>query len=270
MGFKKFVINRTTVTILGIVAGVAVLVGFYIYRVNNAVNPTRVPIATREILPTEEITADDIEMVSISSSFLSDANVITSTESLIGKYIATGTSIPEGGLFYSNQIVEKEDLPNAVFEEIPDGDTIYQLPVNETTTYANSIYPGDRIDLSIKSSDPTTGRVIFGEFISSIEVLAVRDSAGQNVFDVTSGREADFLLFAVPTDLYRYLKLAEWSSNMQVIPVPRNQQYTEDAGATEYDNEQLINLILQNVQDMGGNYSSGSSTTEEETTPPEE
>ena len=99
MGFKKFVINRTTVTILGIVAGVAVLVGFYIYRVNNSVNPTRVPIATREILPTEEITADDIEMVSISSSFLAEADVITSTEELIGKFIDTGTSIPEGGLF---------------------------------------------------------------------------------------------------------------------------------------------------------------------------
>ena len=70
-------------------------------------------------------------------------------------------------------------------------------------------------------------------------------------------------MFAVPTDLYRYLKLAERSSNMDVVPVPRNQQYTEDAGATEYDNEQLINLILQNVQDMGGNYSSGSSTTED-------
>ena len=122
----------------------------------------------------------------------------------------------------------------------------------------------------IKSTDPTTGKVIFGEFISSIEVLAVRDSAGQNVFDVTSGREADFLLFAVATDLYRYLKLAERSSNMNVVPVPRNQQYTEDAGATEYDNEQLINLILQNVQDMGGNYSSGSNSTAEDNTTEEE
>ena len=107
MGFKKFVINRTTVTILGIVAGVAVLVGFYMYRVNNAINPTRVPIATRDISPTEEIKAGDIEMVNISSSFLSDADIITSTSELIGKYVTTGTSIPKGGLFYGNQVVEK-------------------------------------------------------------------------------------------------------------------------------------------------------------------
>ena len=265
MGFKKFVINRTTVTILGIVAGVAVLVGFYIYRVNNSVNPTRVPIATREILPTEEITADDIEMVSISSSFLAEADVITSTEELIGKFIDTGTSIPEGGLFYSNQIVEKEELPNAMFEEIPDGYTIYQLPVTEITTYANSIYPGDRIDLWV-SSTTVEGRTVFSQFITSIEVLAVKDSQGRNVFDVTSGADSDYLLFAVPTDLYRILKIAERSSRVSILPVPRNQQYTENAGATEVTSDQIIELILQNVQDMGGNYSSGSSTTEEETT----
>ena len=61
MGFKKFIINKTTVTILGIIAGVAVLVGFYIYRVNNAINPTRIPVAKNEISATEEITAEDIE-----------------------------------------------------------------------------------------------------------------------------------------------------------------------------------------------------------------
>ena len=53
---------------------------------------------------------------------------------------------------------------------------------------------------------------------------------------------------------------------MSVIPVPRNQQYTEDAGATEYDNEQLINLILRNVQDMGGNYSSNDKSEDNSST----
>ena len=262
MGFKKFVINRTTVTILGIVAGIAVLVGFYIYRVNNAINPVKIPVATRDIDATEQITADDIEMVNISSSFLKNANVITSTSELIEKYVATGTSIPKGGMFYTDQVVEKEELPNSVFEEIPDGYTIYQLAVNNETTYANSIFPGDRIDLWLeyKQSSNEGGKIIFGEFISSIEVLAVRDSKGQNVFDVTSGRTPAYLLFAVKTDLYRYLKIAEKISNMTIVPIPRNQQYTEDAGSTEYNNEQLINLITRFAKDNGGNYSSTTSS----------
>ena len=266
MGFKKFIINKTTVTILGIIAGVAVLVGFYIYRVNNAINPTIIPVAKNEISATEEITAEDIEWVSISSSFLSNANVITNTNDLIGKYVTTGTSISEGGMFYAEQVVEKRDLPNSVFEEIPDGYTIYQLGVDETTTYANSIFPGTRIDLYIEAEDPDTGRIIFGEFVQSIEVLAVRDSDGQNVFDVTSGGQPAFLLFAVQTDLYRYLKMAERISGMEVVPIPRNRDYTENPGSTEYNNQQLINLITRYARDMGGNYSSSSTSSSETTT----
>ena len=102
MGLKKFIINKTTVTLLGIVAGVAVLVGFYIYRVNDAINPTRVPVATRDISATEEITDDDIEMVNISSSFLTSANIITNKEELIGRVVEVGyreeTSNEDGGL----------------------------------------------------------------------------------------------------------------------------------------------------------------------------
>ena len=63
--FKRFFTNKTTVTILGVVAGVLVLFFFYMYRVNNAVNPREVPIATRTIAATEEITKDDIEIVEI-------------------------------------------------------------------------------------------------------------------------------------------------------------------------------------------------------------
>ena len=112
--FKRFFTNKTTVTILGVVAGVLVLFFFYMYRVNNAVNPREVPIATRTIAATEEITKDDIEIVEIGSSFLSNADVYTSANDLVGKYVNTGTSIPKGGLFYTSQIVEKEELPNSI------------------------------------------------------------------------------------------------------------------------------------------------------------
>ena len=52
--FTKFFTNKTTVTILGVVLGLGVLVGFYIYRVNKEVNPTRVPAVsyTHLTLPT--------------------------------------------------------------------------------------------------------------------------------------------------------------------------------------------------------------------------
>ena len=247
--FTKFFTNKTTVTILGVVLGLGVLVGFYIYRVNKEVNPTRVPVAKREILATEEITKDDIEYVKVRKKFFKKADVYQTTTDLIGKYVATGTSIPKGGMFYTSQVVEKKELPNAIFDEIPEGYTIYQLKVNETTTYANSIYPRDRIDLWLKTTQD--GMLVFGEFISNIEVLAVRDKSGQNVFDVTSGRQPAWLLFAVKTDMYRYLKLAENIPGMNIIPVPKNNLVNPDIGSTEYSSQELIDLIDSQVQRMG-------------------
>ena len=55
-----------------------------------------------------------------------------------------------------------------------------------------------------------------------------------------------------------------------IPPVHRNssgnRDYTENAGSTEYDNQQLINLITRYARDMGGNYSSSSTSSSETTT----
>lgn len=249
--FKKFLTNKTTVTLVGILLGLGVLVGFYLYRVSKEVNPTRIPVAKRDIAATEEITKDDIEYIKVRKNFLKSADVYQTTTNLIGKYVATGTSIPKGGMFYTTQVVEKKELPNAIFDEIPEGDTIYQLKVDNTSTYANSIFPGDKIDLWLKTTE--NGMLVFGEFISNIEVLAVRDSAGENVFDATSEKAPAFLLFAVKTDMYRYLKMAEYISGMSVIPVPKNNLLNPDVGSTQYSNDELLDIIKSQSTRKEGN-----------------
>lgn len=247
---KKFFTNKTTVTLVGIVLGLCVLVGFYSYRVNKSVNPQKIPVAKRDLKATEQITEKDIEYVKINKKFLKKATVYTASDinSLVNHYVATGTSIPKGGMFYKSQVVEKKELPNSIFEEIEDGYTIYQLKVDNEKTLANSIYPGDTIDLWIKTE--SNGLLVFGKFISNIKVLAVRDSKGNNVFDVTSGRTPAWLLFAVKTDMYRYLKLAEFISGMEIRPVPSNNLMDEDIGATEYSNDQLKGLIDEQATEL--------------------
>ena len=96
--------------------------------------------------------------------------------------------------------------------------------------------------------------IYFGEFIRSIEVLAVRDANGENVFDVTSGRTPAWLLFAVPTDMYRYLKVAEYIANVTITPVPRNRTYNTESGSTEITNEELLQMIQSHIMDMGVEY----------------
>ena len=95
------------------------------YRVNNAVNPREVPIATRTIAATEEITKDDIEIVEIGSSFLSNADVYTSANDLVGKYVNTGTSIPS---FLANSQIAFDVLTPSATEPSSDKMSSIFLP----------------------------------------------------------------------------------------------------------------------------------------------
>ena len=97
-GIRKVLMNRNTITIIAVIAGVILLWFFYNMTLENAINPVRVPVAARNILATEYITADDIEYVEVNKSFLNNAgSVITSSSQLIGYYVNKGTSIPEIG-----------------------------------------------------------------------------------------------------------------------------------------------------------------------------
>ncbi len=240
---KRFFTNKNTVTIIGVIVGVLVLWFFYNMRINDAITPIVVPYAKEEIGATEEIIKENIGYVEVNSDFLQTAQILQADSQVIGKYITTGTSIPAGGLFYASQVVEKEQLPNAVFDDIPENYTLFSLRVDNNSTYGNSIYPGDRIDLYIKANDDTN-TVMFGKFVESIEVLAVRDSSQNDVFDSTTTGQSAVLLFAVEDEMFHLLTQATFISGLEIIPVPRNKEYTTDAGTTEVKSEYIRQFIL--------------------------
>ena len=244
--FKKTIANKNTVTILLVLAGIVVLWVFYSMRVKEATTPIKVPYAKEELKATEEITEEKIGYVEVNSKLLKTADIIQSQSALIGYYVTTGTSIPKGGLFYKSQVVTKAELPNSVFDNIPDKHTIYSMSVNNHTTFGNSIYPGDKIDLYLKATDDS-GKIMFGKFIESITVLGVRDSSGKDVFGTTDTRTPAELLFAVPNDMYELLMKAGYISGITLVPVPRNKAYTElnaDTVTVDYLKNFLLHLLL--------------------------
>ncbi len=241
-GFKRFLTNKNTVTILAILAGILVLWFFYNMRVSSAVKPVLVPIASEEIGATDQITLDKLKFVEVSADFLADNDIITSSQLLDGKYVTTGTSVPKGGLFHQSQVVEKSELPNAVFDDIPEGDGLVYLRVDNNSTYGNSIYPGDKIDLYAQYTDDT-GILVFGKFIEKIEVLAVRDSSQNDVFESTETGESALLLFTVPEELFNLISTAQGLGDIEIIPVPRNKDYTTSEGTTKVTSATIQNYI---------------------------
>lgn len=238
---KKLLLNRNTVTILGVLAGVIALWFAYSITLDKAVKPTRVPVAVKDIPAGSIITKDDIEYVDINRDVLKKASIITSSNQLINYYVNNNTSITKGSMFYTSQVVKKDELIDRDLEIIPENYKIYWLSVDNTTTYANSIYPGDKIDLWLLTK--VENNYVYEPFITNIEVLSVKDSKGQNVFDVNSGRTPAVLAFAVPNDIFVYLSKVGFLSGMSLYPVPINKNNADKDATTEISNKELQTLI---------------------------
>lgn len=238
---KKLLLNRNTVTILGVLAGVIALWFAYSITLDKAVKPTKVPVAVKNIPAGSIITKDDIEYVDINRDVLKKASIITSSSQLINYYVNNNTSVTKGSMFYTSQVVKKDELIDRDLEIIPENYKIYWLSVDNTTTYANSIYPGDKIDLWLLTK--VENNYVYEPFITNIEVLSVKDSKGQNVFDVNSGRTPAVLAFAVPNDIFVYLSKVGFLSGMSLYPVPINKNNADKDATTEISNKELQTLI---------------------------
>ena len=241
---KRLLSNKNTVTILAVILGVVFLYIAYNMRVKQAIEPKSVPIANQDIIANQVISSDMYEYVNVSSSFVKKSpNLVTNPNQLIGKKIAPGNSIPQSGFFYTDQLVSSDDNIDPTVANIPNGYTLFELKVDLASTYGNSIYPGNYIDLYLKAYDGD--RLIYGKFIESIEVLDVRDASGRHVFDGgKSSGTPSVLLFAVPDEMHLLLNKAKLLSGIEMYPVPRNASYSENPSDTVIKSEFLKSYIL--------------------------
>ena len=253
---KRFLGNKNTVTVLCVLAGVAVLLVGYNYRVKQAVQPVNVPYALKRMEPKSKVEAENVGTIKVSGAFVEQTqDLVTSKQYIMSKewYVNYDTVIPEGGLFYKSQLVEKDKIPDTAFDDIDEGATIFSLSVNSHSTYGNSIMPGNFIDLYLKATDDN-GKVIFGKFIESIKVLSVRDSSGNDVFaDSQTERSSGELLFAVKDNLFMLLSEASFVGGIEIVPVPRNAQYRNEGdteNGTQVSKQELVDYILQKVSEL--------------------
>ncbi len=226
---KKLLANKNVVTILGMILIVIVLYLFYTWRVNSATDRVSVPTAANDIEKMTEIKESDILMVDVPTAALR-GNVVYSKKRVVGRFSGINSKIPQGSFFYyssesgAGNIVEKDDLPTAfLFEFDLDKDVVaYNYSVNVETTYSNSIRPGKYIDVYLRIKNDDDEGYKTGKLISDLKVLAVKDSAGRNVFSGTNeNRTPSMIIFGAPYHYNALLRAAEnLSSKIDIIIVP--------------------------------------------------
>ena len=232
---KKFVSNKNTVTILGVLLAVIVLYVGYRYRIEQRVELTRVPYATVTIQPGTRITDDMVAYMDVPRSFLKGEYYL-SKEEVVNKFSNYNTTISEGSLFYTPLVIDESKLPDSAFLDIKDTDTVISYKVDMDSTYANSMMPDDYINIYFKAKDKTNstddnGTIMFGKFLSNIKILDVKDADGRHVFENSDeARIPAYMLFALPEDMHLLFRKAIYLSDsyeVELILVPNTQTLTE-------------------------------------------
>ena len=247
ISIRRFFKNKNTVTILGVIVILGLLYWGYSSQVNGAVAPISVPVAAQTIQPRTEITEAMVTTIEVPSISITD-NVYRTTNAVVGKYSAVNAVIPAGSMFYTESVVDKRELPDNAFVEVGDDEIPYLFPVDLESSFVNSIYPGNKIDIYMKAED-TSGKIMVGKLIADLEVVAVKDASGKNVFENTEeDRQAAYFIFGLDEEIHILLRKASYLSNygVELIPVPHGgTAVSEDE--TRVSTEYLKNFINANT-----------------------
>jgi len=246
-GLSKFLKNKNTVTILGVLICLVILYTGYNMRINQKTALATVYYANQNIQPKTKITKDMVSRMEVPQSFIK-GSYYKKYEDIIGKYSSYNTMIAQGSLFYSSLLVEEASIPDAILNGVEDKNLV-MFPVNTATTYGNSIMPGNIVNIYVKLIH--NQKIVYGRMYEKIEILAVRDSSGRNVFENTDEKRSPaYVYFALPEDKYllfsslRYVK----DSDVEIVLVPNTEKYDNNDLATEITSEDLYDIVLGKIE----------------------
>ena len=254
MTIKKFLTNKNTVTLVGVLLAIVILYVGYNYRVKSAINPIRVPYAKQTINPKTKITSDMIGSIEVPPSMLK-GKAITDVSKIVGKYVSADTIIPEGSLFYSAAVKSASEMPDSIIYNYPDGWVLVNMSVNTTNTYGNKIFPGNYIDIYVKAvnkidednmTSETKDKIMVGKLLENVKVIDVVDANGDSVFEnLEDIKTPSQIIFAVPEEYHILLRKAMYLRTYEVtlIPVPTAESLKENPGEVTISNEALKNFI---------------------------
>jgi Flp pilus assembly protein CpaB len=238
----RFFKNKNTVTVLGVIIIVAIIWFVYNYQLQKTVKPQQVPVAATTIQPRTKITADMIKYVDVPQSYISD-NAITTQEEIVNKYANYNTMIPAGSMFYEETVVNEQIMPNYIQTQLKEGEigVAYTINIAENTI-GWGIMPGAKIDLYMRVTTDE-GSVMLGKLLENVEVLAVTDDNGNNVYEVTDGsRTPTKLVFGVKEDIFLLLLRSNYL-NIELFPIQHGAWVDDKDATTKLTTQELIDYI---------------------------
>lgn len=252
----RFFKNKNTVTILGIIAVMAILFGFYYYQIQKQVKPIEVPVAAVTINPRTKITSDMITYVEVPEAYITE-DVARNEDEIINMYSHFNTMIPAGSMFYKETLTTEQSMPNYILSLLKKGEYAITAKFNSEISSISAIMPNEKIDIYAKVTTEN-GSIMLGKIIENIEVLAVIDSEGNNVYEVNDGsRTADSLVFGVQEDIFLLLIRAQFL-DIEFFPVQHGTWKDDSNAEFNLTTQELIDYIQARVVQLSTDPTLGS------------
>ena len=242
----RFLKNKNTVTVIGVILIVAILWGGYYFQLQKQVKPVSVPVAAVTIAPRTQITSDMITYVDVPQAYISE-NAITDEAQILSMYSNFNTSIPAGSMFYSEALTTEQAMPNYFLSLLKEGEFGVAYNLNaEDNTISWGIMPGDKIDFYMKVT-ADDGSVMLGKLLENVEILGVTDNEGNNTYEVSDGsRSADRLIFGVTEDIFLLLLRSNYL-DVEFFPIQHGAWVDDSEATTKLTTQELIDYIQARV-----------------------
>ncbi len=259
---KRKGLSRELVTILGVLAIVAILYITYAYQLNkNLEIINRIPVAKEKIAAGTKITSDHLQYIDVPASTLRTVDAITSAQDIIGKYVNYDTIIPANSFFYEEALSATDTAPNSIFKDLVEQDAAIMIGVDLEKTYGNSIMPGDVVDIyadAINTNSKGVVEYITGPLVTGAKVLAVLDSTGANVFANHENKlYPSYFVFTLNSEIIKLIRKAQKLSGsqyaMELYPVVDGKTYRTDGTSTLVNKSQIVDLIENATVDIKDN-----------------
>jgi hypothetical protein len=197
-----------------------------------------------------------ISKTQVPASFIK-GNYYKNYTDIVGKYSNYNTMIATGSIFYLDLLVAEEDLPDAIFYDVNEGERVVSFPVTMESTYGNSIMPSNKLDIYVKLINDDE-EIVYGQFYEKIEVLGVKDSAGNNVFDSSEeNRTPAYIYFSLEESKYllfsslQYIKEYYGEYKIEIVLVPNTKEFKADeVTATEVTSDYLYDFTLDKLEQI--------------------
>ena len=256
---KNFALNKTTVTILGIIAGAAVLIIGYMYRTNTSTSTTYVYYVSEDVKSNEQLSETKIKRTRVVTSLLkTNSNLVTNLNQIKDKsgeffFVNYGYYLNAGTLLTKSVLVAKADKSDEkLYKNLKKGETIFRIDVDLDSTHGNSIQKGNSMDIYVEGKDGKD--VIFDKFIENLKIIDVVD----NKWSTTKGTDSSetkvapkYLITAVNEEMFQLLSKITMVKgySFKLIPDDTRKPYVENSEA-KIVNEHLKDIVEANTSYM--------------------